>query len=48
MHQLEEQREPWFGFWQGSARGITPSLLQRITNVVEQRAEQSYPGSRGG
>ena len=32
----------------GSARGITPSLLQRITNVVEQRGEQSYPGSRGG
>src|SRR6266849_1888657 len=32
----------------GSARGITPSLLQRISNVVEQRAEQSYPESRGG
>jgi hypothetical protein len=29
-------------------QGITPSLLQRITNVVEQRGEQSYPGSRGG
>jgi hypothetical protein len=32
----------------GSARGIAPSLLQRISNVVEQRAEQSYAGSRGG
>jgi hypothetical protein len=32
----------------GSAMGITSSLLQRITNVVEQRGDQSYPGSRSG
>src|SRR6266851_3992279 len=32
----------------GSARGISPSLLQRISNVVAQRAEQSYPDSCGG
>ncbi|HEY6418773.1 MAG TPA: sigma-54 factor interaction domain-containing protein [Candidatus Binataceae bacterium] len=60
VHQWPERKcISWRGrgnrgwaFGRGSARGITPgitpSLLQRITNVVEQRAEQSYPGSRGG
>ena len=32
----------------GSARGNSPSLLQRISNVVAQQAEQSYPDSCGG
>ncbi len=37
-----------FDFWQGEREGISPSLLQRISNVVAQRAEQSYPDSCGG
>jgi hypothetical protein len=41
-------REWWFASGRGSARGISPSLLQRIANVIEPRAERSYPGSRGG
>jgi hypothetical protein len=47
-HQLEGQWESWPGFWLGERKGITPSYLQRRSNVVEQRAQQSYPESRGG
>jgi Hydantoinase B/oxoprolinase len=42
------QWEWWLASGRGSARGIAPSLMQRITNVVEPRAARSYPGSRGG
>ena len=27
MHQLEEQREPWFGFWQGEREGDHPLAI---------------------
>jgi hypothetical protein len=46
MHQFKRRWEWWFGFWQGEREGDLPLAI--AANIVEQRAEQSYPGSVGG
>ena len=48
MHQLERQWESWFDFWQGEREGDFPLAIAAKSNVVERRAEQSYPESCGG
>jgi hypothetical protein len=46
IHQFEERREWWFGFWQGEREGeLPPRYCMECLNEAEQRTEQSYPGS---